>query len=177
VLGCYHPRRHALFDKHRVFGSDYKGWIFNYKHRFDQIAEASRTLAAAEQDLLMPQDIAVHVARRQQLGDEASILRTAYATTKNSSAENISRKAQYRASLIQVMNEVECIDRELVKLRSRAVVCNGLPQAYKEAFFQYQSAVLQSDQDVRVAEVHRYLSAEVLPRLDGFRSEQTTDDD
>lgn len=30
ALGCYHPRRHDFFSKIGVFGSDYKGWIFNY---------------------------------------------------------------------------------------------------------------------------------------------------
>lgn len=30
ALGCYHPRRHDLFHKLGIFGSDYKGWIFNY---------------------------------------------------------------------------------------------------------------------------------------------------
>jgi hypothetical protein len=167
VLGCYHPRRHSLFEKHGVFGSDYKGWIFNYKHRFDQIAEASRALSAAEEDLAIPRDIAVQVARRQKLGDKASKLRTAYATTKNSSPKNSLRKAEYRQALVQVLNDVECIDRELVRLRGIAVSSDGLPGTYKEAFFQYQKAVLESDQSVRVTEVHRYLSAEVLPKMAG----------
>jgi hypothetical protein len=30
ALGCYHPRRHRFFSEKGVFGSDYKGWIFNY---------------------------------------------------------------------------------------------------------------------------------------------------
>jgi len=30
ALGCYHPKRHGSFSKIGVFGSDYKGWIFNY---------------------------------------------------------------------------------------------------------------------------------------------------
>jgi hypothetical protein len=31
VLGCYHPKRHEKFEKLKIFGSDYKGWIFHYK--------------------------------------------------------------------------------------------------------------------------------------------------
>lgn len=31
ALGCYNPKRHALFNELRVFGGDYKGWILNYK--------------------------------------------------------------------------------------------------------------------------------------------------
>jgi len=35
VLGCHHPRRQAMFEEFNVFGSDYKGWIYNYKKRGD----------------------------------------------------------------------------------------------------------------------------------------------
>lgn len=31
ALGCYHPKRHLRFERLHLFGSDYKGWIFNYK--------------------------------------------------------------------------------------------------------------------------------------------------
>ena len=30
VLGCYHPKRHDLLLNYNVYGSDYKGWIFQY---------------------------------------------------------------------------------------------------------------------------------------------------
>jgi hypothetical protein len=33
ALGCYHPKRHLDFERLGVFGSDYKGWIFNYHKR------------------------------------------------------------------------------------------------------------------------------------------------
>lgn len=33
ALGCYHPRRHEDFEQFGIFGSDYKGWIFNYEAR------------------------------------------------------------------------------------------------------------------------------------------------
>ncbi len=33
ALGCYHPKRHKMFEEYGVWGSDYKGWIFQYKKR------------------------------------------------------------------------------------------------------------------------------------------------
>jgi hypothetical protein len=33
ALGCYHPKRHDMFEQLGVWGSDYKGWIFQYKKR------------------------------------------------------------------------------------------------------------------------------------------------
>ncbi len=49
ALGSYHPKRHKFFEDLNLFGSDSKGWIFNYKkidskdilsareHRFKQV--------------------------------------------------------------------------------------------------------------------------------------------
>lgn len=49
ALGCYHPKRHSKFRRLRLFGGDYKGWIFNYvkleegdrdsaqRHRFAEV--------------------------------------------------------------------------------------------------------------------------------------------
>lgn len=31
ALGCYHPNRHQRLQHLGLYGSDYKGWIFNYK--------------------------------------------------------------------------------------------------------------------------------------------------
>lgn len=31
LLGSYHPKRHHLFKKYKIFGADFKGWILNYK--------------------------------------------------------------------------------------------------------------------------------------------------
>ena len=31
ALGVYHPRRHGDLGHFKVYGSDYKGWIFNYE--------------------------------------------------------------------------------------------------------------------------------------------------
>lgn len=165
VLGCYHPKRHQLFEKHGVFGSDYKGWIFNYRHRFDQIAEASRKLAATEAVRPDLQTISSRAALREQLGRQAAELRIAYATTKNSSAKEALRKAEHREKLLEIVGQMELVDRDLVRLRADAVACNGLPQHYKEAFGDYQTAVRETEQNVRVTEVHRYLAAEILPKL------------
>ncbi len=46
ALGCYSPKRQDIFIRHSVFGSDYKGWIFQYdvrsKKRGDKKAQTER---------------------------------------------------------------------------------------------------------------------------------------
>ncbi len=31
LLGCYHPKRHKFFQLNKIYGGDYKGWVFNYQ--------------------------------------------------------------------------------------------------------------------------------------------------
>ena len=33
ALGCFHPKRRIVFEELGVWGSDYKGWIFQYRKR------------------------------------------------------------------------------------------------------------------------------------------------
>lgn len=46
ALGCYSPKRQDIFIRYSVFGSDYKGWIFQYnvrsKKRGDKKAQTER---------------------------------------------------------------------------------------------------------------------------------------
>jgi hypothetical protein len=46
ALGCYSPKRQEIFTRYSVFGSDYKGWIFQYnvrsKKRGDKRAQTVR---------------------------------------------------------------------------------------------------------------------------------------
>jgi len=44
LLGCYSPRRHFLFDEYKIYGGDYKGWIFNYKTPRMWIQELTKEL-------------------------------------------------------------------------------------------------------------------------------------
>ncbi len=41
VLGAFHPKRIALFRENGVWGSDYKGWIFNYAKK-DEVIDLIR---------------------------------------------------------------------------------------------------------------------------------------
>jgi hypothetical protein len=44
ALGCYSPKRHDFFSQLNIYGTDYKGWIFNYdigRGRKDNVANKS----------------------------------------------------------------------------------------------------------------------------------------
>ena len=48
LLGCYHPKRHRLFEEFNVFGGDYKGWILNYRTPEMWVEELNRELVSFE---------------------------------------------------------------------------------------------------------------------------------
>ena len=49
LLGCYHPKRHKLFEEFNVFGGDYKGWILNYKTPETLLEDINRELYLFEE--------------------------------------------------------------------------------------------------------------------------------
>jgi len=51
LLGCYHPKRHRLFEEFGVFGGDYKGWILNYKTPETWINDLNRDLVEFEREI------------------------------------------------------------------------------------------------------------------------------
>lgn len=56
ALGCYHPKRHRLFNDLGVFGADYKGWILNYKTPNVWLNEIRLELIELEERILNYQD-------------------------------------------------------------------------------------------------------------------------
>lgn len=72
ALGCYHPRRHTDLERFNIFGSDYKGWIFNYKERNDLgITKARRSRVAQVRRFLQTH---VYADKRQPLPFRGRIL-------------------------------------------------------------------------------------------------------
>ena len=61
ALGCYHPKRHKKFEEIGVWGSDYKGWIFNYKqkNKFINSYESENTIYVEKEE----QELRFHQVR------------------------------------------------------------------------------------------------------------------
>ena len=67
VLGAYHPSRHDFFAEQDVWGSDYKGWIFNYTHKMDLLQRTHEDLAEEENSVLDDKVLKGLVTRRSNL--------------------------------------------------------------------------------------------------------------
>jgi hypothetical protein len=80
ALGSYHPRRHDDLARYDMFGSDYKGWIFNYEER---------------------NDLGIIKARRSRIGQVRRFLqRHVYADTRKALAYRGQRKAKGALAVI-----------------------------------------------------------------------------
>jgi len=165
VLGCYHAKRHPLFEKHRIYGSDYKGWIFNYVHRLDRLAEVHEQLLEYERKLRPRDSLTNEATERHDLWLNAAEARTNYAVTKNRSQKESDQKAKYRKELQGLLSKIENIDRLLAQARHEEALRDDLPRGYKSLVSTYQRLVKRTDQEARVAGIHDYLKAEILPKI------------
>lgn len=77
VLGCYHPKRHRLFDEKAVFASDYKGWIFNYEHRINILDALHTELTKVERQSKCSRELTRTSLRRLKLANRAADVRRA----------------------------------------------------------------------------------------------------
>lgn len=59
VLGCLHPKRVKLFCELGVWGSDSKGWIFNYEKK-DRLLELLKKGANWETNSILLQNLSIH---------------------------------------------------------------------------------------------------------------------
>ncbi|EIJ65735.1 hypothetical protein BD31_I0838 [Candidatus Nitrosopumilus salaria BD31] len=50
LLGCFHSKRYALLKKYKIFGADFKGWIFNYKNPAEKRGRLIKHLEKIEEE-------------------------------------------------------------------------------------------------------------------------------
>jgi len=166
ILGCYHPQRHELFEKYNVYGSDYKGWIFNYKHRLEKLAQVHSELLGFEEKLRRDLPMLKIASKRSEIWREAAKVRKNYATTRNRSGKDTEEKAKHRQSLDALLTRLQELDSMLADNRWEEAHCDGLPEEYSRLAACYRRLVGQTDQEVRVGGVHDYLARQVLPKLE-----------
>ncbi|MBZ5489719.1 MAG: hypothetical protein LAO76_02165 [Acidobacteriia bacterium] len=161
VLGAYHHSRHQLFSAYDVFGSDYKGWIFNYEHRRDHVAKLHEEVVSIEKSTVCNARLPWLSEQRDRLSRREGRQRLLYIEMKNDGGSNSLQKAQLRQKLLRTQDELSRVDAELIARRQHLVSRDGLPSTYKDAVKRLAESLHLSDQEVRVRGVHEYLRREV----------------
>lgn len=158
-LGAYHPKRHSALSQLGVYGSDYKGWIFQYVHKRDAV---QREVEAALSSTEMPFGLRQLLERRRVLAAQEAAARRAYALQKNGDAQACRRKHNKRAAWESAQRILTVLDDDIVhsvmqSSRSRKLLAP------------VRAAIGRSERAWRFAGVHDYLSRRVYSQCVGVQ--------
>ncbi len=160
VLGAYHPSRHDFFAEQNVWGSDYKGWIFNYTHKLDLVQSLHEELVRQEQTILNDPELQL------LLNERTLVFHIMKMNQRKWNKEKEPKKKQMLWRKIQTVKS-ECIelDREIFTRRMFYICLDGLPDSYKQKVRESAQILNSTEREVRIAGVHKYLDDTILPKL------------
>jgi len=144
LLGSYHPRRHHIFRDYRIFGGDYKGWIFQYKPPEDWIRKEHLILSTIEEN-----------KKERVPEDELNKTRALLNLSLHSKEAPIEEKNEYR-------EKIKKIDKEIIELREQKSAFFGEEYTDRLNLIKtiYDSTEIQL-RDYRFAQVRNYIESQV----------------
>jgi hypothetical protein len=158
ALGAYHPKRHELLDQYRVFGADYKGWIFNYTHRRELILKEARELVAsgiASSWNRLGELLRRRISLAASVGEKRSAMRGNLRGVDRRTA-----KEAYQATLLAIDYADAEIGTEVQGLIDQAEA----GAAYPEGLSRLWSILQATEQAIRFDGVHSYFESNLLHR-------------
>jgi hypothetical protein len=101
LLGSYHPQRHQIFKKFKIFGGDYKGWIFQYTTPEDRIKKEHLTLSRIEAESMQKIINSKLLEKRAKINEEL-----------HSKDKSLLQKNELRL-------RIHALDKNILELRER----------------------------------------------------------
>jgi len=157
VLGCYHPSRHKKFEEIGVWGSDYKGWIFNYKLKRQLLNDISFSLLCIEQKKGLRPKHLNHLAR---IENELQTKEKEWRESKDSSA-----KRTLWMEINQLKEEIEVTNAKLLKEREFIANHNHIPLEYKYKLRTFKEILEKEEQLLRFKQVRKYIEEKIYAQL------------
>ena len=160
ALGCYHPSRYKKFDEIGIWGSDYKGWIFNYNSRIEELLRLNKELKVYE----LNNGIDKHF--KENLNEVDKIYQTIEELKKIWKNEKDTKKKRTHYNTMK--REIEKLKDLMSKLgywRTIHTHNNGVSREYMELVRKYNIILSYNDQIWRFKEVQNYVEMEVYGRL------------
>jgi hypothetical protein len=159
-LGCYHPSRHKKFEDIGVWGSDYKGWIFNYVSKIDSLMSLNKNLTPFDLSNGFTNDFKNLLKHTEVLERESVNLRKEWKGEKDPSV-----KSKLQINIKQKKIELEKIYAILLKERQHLARYNHLPARYAEDLNNFEKIVAMGDQEWRFRRVREYIENKVYAKL------------
>jgi len=157
VLGCYHPSRHKKFEEIGVWGSDYKGWIFNYKLKRQLLNDISFSLLFIEQKKGLRPKHLNHLAR---IENELQTKEKEWRESKDSSA-----KRTLWMEINQLKEEIEVTNAKLLREREFIANHNHIPLEYKYKLRAFKEILEKEEQFLRFKQVRKYIEEKIYAQL------------
>ena len=159
-LGCYHPSRHKKFEVIDVWGSDYKGWIFNYKSKIDSIKNLNKNLTSFDLSNGFTNVFENLLKHTEELETRLANLRKKWREEKEPST-----KREFRIEIDLLKSELEKAYAMLLKERQQVARYNHLPADYKENLNNFERLIATDEQEWRFRKVRTYIEENVYAQL------------
>jgi len=159
-LGCYHPSRHRRFEEIGIWGSDYKGWIFNYRLKRQLLAKVSEALAATEKHGRDGYGVRRWLARASKT--EADLVRLESRWRQSSQR---ARKASLWVKVNRTRVALDSINQSLLAQRKEYCARNGLPRLYSVKLREFKELIETEEQELRFRQVRQYIERNVYGQL------------
>jgi hypothetical protein len=160
ALGCYHPSRHKRFEEIGVWGSDYKGWIFNYKLKRQLIKSINEELFLFESKNGFKKELNKLIKLAEKVESNLLEVENKWRRTKDKNLKKLLRN-----KINQLKSEFEFINKEILKKRELLARKNHLPSDYKDKLAEFKGIVNQEEQFLRFKQVRKYIEINVYGQL------------
>jgi hypothetical protein len=160
ALGCYHPSRHKRFEELGIWGSDYKGWIFNYQQKRKIVGEISDALSKIESE---------NGAGRKLSKLEKKVQKIEWALSKEESEWRVTRENRFKKIRWDEINRLK-IDlglayEKLLAKRKLIFQRDHLPKDYKSKLMTLNELMYKEEQLLRFQQVREYIETRVYGQL------------
>jgi len=160
ALGCYHPSRHEEFNEIGIWGSDYKGWIFNYTSRLDVLFELNKELRHYELNNRVDKRFKETLNEIEKRYQQINKLREMWRNERD-----LEMKRKYYNRMKAKIQELTNLMNKLGSWRWLNVRNNGVSREYKELVRKYNVILSYDDQGWRFKEIQRYIEREVYGKI------------
>lgn len=160
ALGCYHPSRHQKFNELGIWGSDYKGWIFNYTPRLEVLLELNNKLKNYELNNGISRHFKKALDELEKKYQQINNLRKMWKNERNPKI-----KREYYNMLKKETQILLNLMNDLGSWRLRNIYDNGTSKEYIELVREYNLILSYDDQYWRFKEVQQYIEREVYGKI------------
>jgi hypothetical protein len=160
ALGCYHPSRHKRLEEIGVWGSDYKGWIFNYKLKRQLISDLNHDLLQFE----LINGFGKALNKMQKQIEEVEKNLSQQEKKWREAKDNLLKKSLW-GKIEQLKKELNMLNKKLLIRRKYLAERNHLPLEYKDKLKSFESLIYESEQKLRFQQVRNYIEVNVYGQL------------